>query len=120
MLVSEIPALRDDWYPVAYSADIKPEPTRVRLFGRDHVVWHAKDGAEPTGAVDRCPHRAALSRRGGSTTAVWCVRTTAGDSTTEAPVSRFPRPIPTCPSPRRARGLRRGRRALRARVDVRR
>jgi phenylpropionate dioxygenase-like ring-hydroxylating dioxygenase large terminal subunit len=64
MLVSDIPALRDYWYPVAYSTDIGPAPTKVRLFGGDYVVWRPKDGGEPHGAKDRCPHRAARLSQG--------------------------------------------------------
>lgn len=64
MLVSEIPALRDYWYPVAYSAAVGEAPTKVRLFGRDHVVWRATPGAPVSAAHDRCPHRAARLSQG--------------------------------------------------------
>lgn len=64
MLVSEIPALRDHWYPVAYADDVTTEPRPVRIFGERHVVWRPSPGAAPLAAVDRCPHRAARLSQG--------------------------------------------------------
>ena len=64
MLVSEIPALRDHWYPVAYSDAVTTEPLAVRIFGERHVVWRPEPGAAPVAAVDRCPHRAARLSQG--------------------------------------------------------
>jgi phenylpropionate dioxygenase-like ring-hydroxylating dioxygenase large terminal subunit len=64
MLISEIPALRDYWYPVAYGHDVGTEPRPVRLFGRDYVVWRPTDHGAPHAAVDRCPHRAARLTQG--------------------------------------------------------
>jgi phenylpropionate dioxygenase-like ring-hydroxylating dioxygenase large terminal subunit len=56
VLVSDIPALRDFWYPVAYAAEVSPGPRAVRLFGEQLVVWRDQLGALAA-AVDVCPHR---------------------------------------------------------------
>ena len=56
MLVSDIPALRDFWYPVAYAAEVSPGPRAVRLFGEQLVVWRDQSGSLAA-AVDECPHR---------------------------------------------------------------
>ncbi|MDF2373452.1 MAG: aromatic ring-hydroxylating dioxygenase subunit alpha [Rhizobiaceae bacterium] len=63
MFVSEIPALRGYWYPVAYSSDISDKPRGVRLLGDDYVVWRGADGKLGC-AVDECPHRAARLSQG--------------------------------------------------------
>ncbi len=62
MLVSEIPALREFWYPVAYDTDLVGDPTQVRLFGEDYVVW--RDGDRVAAALDMCPHRGARLSQG--------------------------------------------------------
>ncbi|MCW2522477.1 MAG: hypothetical protein JWO63_812 [Frankiales bacterium] len=64
MLVSEIPALREYWYPVIYSKDLSAEPVAARLLGEDFVVWRSAEGAAPSAAVDECPHRAARLSQG--------------------------------------------------------
>lgn len=64
MLVSEVPALRDYWYPVAYSADITDRPVPVRLFGDWYVVWRADASAPVSVAIDECPHRNARLSQG--------------------------------------------------------
>lgn len=64
MLVSEIPALRDYWYPVAYTADVATEPVSVQLFGDEYVVWRATPDARVSAAVDECPHRNARPSQG--------------------------------------------------------
>ena len=56
MLVSEIPALRNYFYPVCYSSDLSKEPKHVRLFGEDFVVYRDSHGTAH-GLSDRCPHR---------------------------------------------------------------
>ena len=58
MFVSEVPALKGYWYPVAYSAELADKPKAVRLFSDDYVVWRGADGTVGC-AVDECPHRAA-------------------------------------------------------------
>lgn len=63
MRVSEIPALRDYWYPVAYSLDVTDTPSQVRLFGKGVVVWRDGDGAVRA-ALDYCPHRGARLSQG--------------------------------------------------------
>lgn len=64
MLVSEIPALRDYWYPVAYSADVVDRPISVRVFGEPYVVWRPTVGGAVSIAVDECPHRNARLSQG--------------------------------------------------------
>lgn len=56
MLVSEIPALRNYFYPVCYSGDLSATPKHVRLFGEDYVVYRDSSGMAH-GLSDRCPHR---------------------------------------------------------------
>jgi len=50
------PALADHWHAVGRSVELAPGPARVRLLGRDYVVWRDPDG-RPVAAPDRCPHR---------------------------------------------------------------
>jgi phenylpropionate dioxygenase-like ring-hydroxylating dioxygenase large terminal subunit len=64
MLVSEIPALRDYWYPVAYSAEVGSEPKAVRMFAENYVVWRAGEGNGVHAAVDECPHRSSRLSQG--------------------------------------------------------
>jgi phenylpropionate dioxygenase-like ring-hydroxylating dioxygenase large terminal subunit len=64
VLVSDLPALRDHWYPVVYSSAVTAAPAPVRLFARDYVVWRPEDGSPPRAAADRCPHRAARLSQG--------------------------------------------------------
>lgn len=60
MLVSEVPAFQEYWYPVLYSRDVRPErPMCVRIFGDNYVVWRGTPDASVHAAVDECPHRAA-------------------------------------------------------------
>lgn len=64
MLVSEVPALRDYYYPVAYAADIANEPVRVELFGLGYVLWRPSPDAPVEAAADECPHRGARLSQG--------------------------------------------------------
>ena len=64
MLVSEVPALRDFWYPVAYVGDLGPEPLGFRMFGEHYVAWRPAPGAPPQAAYDECPHRSARLSQG--------------------------------------------------------
>jgi phenylpropionate dioxygenase-like ring-hydroxylating dioxygenase large terminal subunit len=63
VLVSEVPAFRDYWYPVAYSSEIGPHPHRVRILGDDYVLWRNVEGALGA-AVDECPHRGSRLSQG--------------------------------------------------------
>ena len=51
MLVSDIPALRQYWYPVARAADVDARPVPARLLGQDLVLWRAEPAA-PVLAAD--------------------------------------------------------------------
>ena len=63
MLISEIPALREYWYPVAYATEVADEPISRMLFGQHVVVWRdSTDGVRA--AVDYCPHRGARLSQG--------------------------------------------------------
>lgn len=64
MLVSEIPALREYWYPIAYSTEVTTAPRKARLFGEDYVVWRPSGTAPPQAAIDECPHRSARLSQG--------------------------------------------------------
>lgn len=63
MLVSEVPAFKEYWYPVAYSSEIADKPRPVRLLADNYVVWRGSDGSLGC-AVDECPHRAARLSQG--------------------------------------------------------
>lgn len=63
MLVSQIPALKEYWYPVAYGHAVANTPRQVRLLGDDYVVWRAGDG-HVGAALDECPHRGARLSQG--------------------------------------------------------
>jgi phenylpropionate dioxygenase-like ring-hydroxylating dioxygenase large terminal subunit len=63
VLVSQVPALRGYWYPVAYSSEVGAAPFPVGLFGSHWVVWRSSDGAV-RGAADRCPHRSGRLSQG--------------------------------------------------------
>ena len=63
MLVSEIPALREFWYPVVYSAELTDKPHQAVLFGEEYVVWRTGDGSVHA-AFDLCPHRGARLSQG--------------------------------------------------------
>jgi phenylpropionate dioxygenase-like ring-hydroxylating dioxygenase large terminal subunit len=56
MLVSEVPALKEYWYPVARTPDVGTDPVSFRLFGEDHVLWRGGEGTIHA-ALDECPHR---------------------------------------------------------------
>jgi phenylpropionate dioxygenase-like ring-hydroxylating dioxygenase large terminal subunit len=64
MFVSEVPVLRDYWYPVMYCADLTDAPVKARLFAEDFVVWRGGPDAAASAAVDECPHRAARLSQG--------------------------------------------------------
>jgi phenylpropionate dioxygenase-like ring-hydroxylating dioxygenase large terminal subunit len=56
ILVTEVPALRAFWYPVARLDALAGGPVHRRLLGTDLVVWSPAPG-EVRAAPDRCPHR---------------------------------------------------------------
>ena len=64
MLVSEVPALRDFWYPVAYASGVTTTPAACRVLSTDVVVWRASDNGPALAALDQCPHRAARLSQG--------------------------------------------------------
>ena len=64
MLVSEVPAFREYWYPVAYSSEIGAAPSDARIFGEDLVVWRPAEGGPVHAALNECPHRAARLSQG--------------------------------------------------------
>jgi phenylpropionate dioxygenase-like ring-hydroxylating dioxygenase large terminal subunit len=64
VFVSDIPALRDFWYPVAYAADVDASPVACRLMSTDVVVWRGSRQGPLLAALDRCPHRAARPSQG--------------------------------------------------------
>ncbi len=65
MLVTDVPAFRNFWYPVAFVEDLADGPIARTVLGEKLVVWataadlDADPGAEPVAAAhDVCPHRA--------------------------------------------------------------
>ena len=59
MLVSDIPALRDCWYPISYSGHITAEPKPFHVFGESSVAWRGTEGGPVSAAFDECPRRPA-------------------------------------------------------------
>jgi phenylpropionate dioxygenase-like ring-hydroxylating dioxygenase large terminal subunit len=55
MHVTEVPAFRAFWYPVAYAEDLATGPLARTVLGEQLVVWATADGA--AAAHDPCPHR---------------------------------------------------------------
>ena len=68
MLISEVPAFREYWYPIAYDHEIGTEPYPFRMFGDDYVAWRAEPGAPVHAAVDELQRQvlAAPTRRIGA------------------------------------------------------
>jgi phenylpropionate dioxygenase-like ring-hydroxylating dioxygenase large terminal subunit len=64
MLVSDIPALRDYWYPIAYSDEITTEPQPFRMFAENFVAWRTSPSGTVSAAFDECPHRSARLSQG--------------------------------------------------------
>jgi len=64
MLVSEVPAFREYWYPVAYTSEVGLEPFEARVLGEDYVLWRPEPGGPVQAAVNECPHRAARLSQG--------------------------------------------------------
>jgi len=64
MLISEIPALQQYWYPVAYSSDVSDTPMTTMLFGEQFVVWRDAPDGQIRAAIDYCPHRGARLSQG--------------------------------------------------------
>jgi phenylpropionate dioxygenase-like ring-hydroxylating dioxygenase large terminal subunit len=56
MLVTEVPAFRSFWYPLAFAEDLAGGPLARRLLGEEIVLWATDDGGAAA-ALDRCPHR---------------------------------------------------------------
>lgn len=64
MLVSEVPAFQEFWYPVARSEMVVDEPFHFRIFGGDYVGWRPGAGEAVHAAIDECPHRAGRLSQG--------------------------------------------------------
>jgi phenylpropionate dioxygenase-like ring-hydroxylating dioxygenase large terminal subunit len=44
MLVSDIPALRNYFYPICYTADLTDAPRHFKIFGEDYVAFRDESG----------------------------------------------------------------------------
>jgi phenylpropionate dioxygenase-like ring-hydroxylating dioxygenase large terminal subunit len=64
VLVSQIPALRRYFQPVALSQSIGTAPSRVELFSTGVVLWRPAPDVRVSGAIDECPHRGARLSQG--------------------------------------------------------
>jgi phenylpropionate dioxygenase-like ring-hydroxylating dioxygenase large terminal subunit len=64
VLISDAPALRSYWYPIAYSEQVGAEPRPFRIFGADYVAWRVTAGGPVLAAADACPHRSARLSQG--------------------------------------------------------
>ncbi len=62
--MSELPALRHYFHPVARATDIGAVPVRAELLGAGVVLWRSDPGAPVTAALDECPHRGARLSQG--------------------------------------------------------
>ncbi|MET0908636.1 MAG: aromatic ring-hydroxylating dioxygenase subunit alpha, partial [Ilumatobacteraceae bacterium] len=56
MLVTEVPAFRSFWYPVAFAEDLAAGPLARRVLDEELVVWSDGRGGVAA-AYDSCPHR---------------------------------------------------------------
>ncbi|BAN04303.1 aromatic ring-hydroxylating dioxygenase subunit alpha [Ilumatobacter coccineus] len=63
MLVTEVPAFRSFWYPVAFVDDLADGPLRRTVLGEHLVVWKVSDD-EIGAAHDVCPHRSSALSKG--------------------------------------------------------
>lgn len=53
------------WVPAVGAQDLRAAtPLAARAFGEELVLWRAAEGAAPSAALDRCPHRGARLSRG--------------------------------------------------------
>ncbi len=57
MLVTDVPAFRNFWYPVAFAEDLGEGPIARTVLGQKLVVWATGDDTAAA-ALDVCPHRA--------------------------------------------------------------
>jgi phenylpropionate dioxygenase-like ring-hydroxylating dioxygenase large terminal subunit len=57
-MLTELGALRHQWYVVAEVTDVGDAPLAVKVLGEPIVVWRGPDG-RLVAAPDRCPHREA-------------------------------------------------------------
>jgi phenylpropionate dioxygenase-like ring-hydroxylating dioxygenase large terminal subunit len=64
VLISDVPALRDYWYPICRSDELGVAPRAVRLFGERYVAWRPQADGPPVLSVDECPHRAGRLSQG--------------------------------------------------------
>lgn len=64
VLVSQIPALRSYFHPVARAADVGGEPVRAELFATGVVLWRPRADGPVQAAIDECPHRGARLSHG--------------------------------------------------------
>jgi phenylpropionate dioxygenase-like ring-hydroxylating dioxygenase large terminal subunit len=56
MLVTDVPAFRRFWYPIAFSEDLGRDPLARTVLGEEVVVWADGEGGAAA-AYDVCPHR---------------------------------------------------------------
>ena len=57
MFMTQTPALRRYWYPVAFERALDDGPVARTLLGESIVVWRSTPGAAPSASYDFCPHR---------------------------------------------------------------
>jgi phenylpropionate dioxygenase-like ring-hydroxylating dioxygenase large terminal subunit len=102
VLVSQIPALREYWYPVAYAADVSDEPELFRMFAEDYVLWRPVPGGPVRAARDACPHRGASLSQGWVNEGCLTCPYHAWSFDGEGACVRIPANDPGTPLPRRA------------------
>ncbi|WP_141581567.1 aromatic ring-hydroxylating dioxygenase subunit alpha [Actinomadura sp. WMMA1423] len=104
MLVSQVPAFTEYWYPVAYAQEISDVPRRARVLGEDYVLWRGRDDVIGA-AVDECPHRGSRLSQGWVEDGALVCGYHGWAFGTSGACERIPQNDPEQPIPPRARAL---------------
>jgi phenylpropionate dioxygenase-like ring-hydroxylating dioxygenase large terminal subunit len=104
MLVSQVPAFKEYWYPVAYASDITNKPRPARVLGDDYVLWRGTGGLIGA-AIDECPHRGSRLSQGWVEDGVLVCGYHGWAFAPSGACERIPQNDPEQPVPPRARAL---------------
>jgi phenylpropionate dioxygenase-like ring-hydroxylating dioxygenase large terminal subunit len=102
VLIHQLPARREYWYPVGYAADVTDEPQLFRIFSEDYVLWRPVPGGSLRAARDECPHRSASLSQGWVADGCLTCPYHAWSFDAEGTCVRIPSADPGTPIPRRA------------------
>lgn len=103
MLVSEVPALRDYFQPVALAGAVTTAPVPVTVFGDRLVLWRSRPDGPVQAAVDECPHRGARLSQGWVTDGCLVCPYHGWEFAEGGGCTRIPQNPPELPVPPRAR-----------------